>query len=114
MVADRRTSFSSDSSCLFSASDINGLINTDVFFCVVLAFGGAGYVYLDSIDEVKVPLDDIISIFKGDRCPALLCKPKVFIVQVRTCCNTYFGICTIQIIKFIVTTTLRRQQIKLR
>lgn len=52
--------------------------DADCFLCVFLSHGENGQVYAhDSAIEVK----DLTSPFKGDKCPSLAGKPKIFIFQ---------------------------------
>ncbi|XP_061187326.1 caspase-3-like [Saccostrea echinata] len=65
--------------------------NAEVFLCVVLAFGESGYFYLpnDPIDGYKqrsrkppkFSVNDLLSYFKGNYCPNLILKPKIFLIQ---------------------------------
>lgn len=50
----------------------------DCFVCVILSHGEEGVVYgVDKTVEIK----ELTSYFKGDRCPSLVGKPKIFIIQ---------------------------------
>ncbi|CAL1529194.1 unnamed protein product [Lymnaea stagnalis] len=48
------------------------------FVCVILTHGEEGFVF--GTDD-KVPIDDLVLPFKGNHCPALAGKPKIFIIQ---------------------------------
>ncbi|XP_062597880.1 uncharacterized protein LOC134259296 [Saccostrea cucullata] len=65
--------------------------DSEMFVCVVLAFGESGYFYLpnDPIDcfnprsqePPKFSVNDLLLSFKGNQCPHLILKPKVFLIQ---------------------------------
>ncbi|XP_061186296.1 caspase-3-like [Saccostrea echinata] len=59
--------------------------NSEIFLCVVLAFGGSGYFYLPnkqkSLKPQKFSVNDLLLFFKGNNCPNLILKPKIFILQ---------------------------------
>ncbi|XP_055999678.1 caspase-3-like [Ostrea edulis] len=73
------------------ASDEGTTTDSELFLCVVLAFGDSGYFYLpnDPISkgksrDKKPPrfyTSDLLSHFKGDLCPSLILKPKIFLIQ---------------------------------
>ncbi|XP_005092532.1 caspase-3 [Aplysia californica] len=50
----------------------------DCFGCAVLSHGREGLVYAK---DGHVPLDLLVLPFKGDRCPSLIGKPKLFFIQ---------------------------------
>ena len=50
------------------------------FFCIVMAHGGAGNKVTMSDGEIDLR-EDIFSQFKGNKCKAMLGKPKIFIVN---------------------------------
>jgi len=51
----------------------------DCFGCAVLSYGREGYVY--ATDKL-VPIETLTWPFKGDKCPSLVGKPKLFFIQV--------------------------------
>ena len=54
--------------------------NCDVFVMAILSHGGDGHVYgTDEPFEIKI----ITNYFRGDMCPTLAGKPKLFIFQVQ-------------------------------
>ena len=53
--------------------------DADCFVCVILSHGEEGVVYGT---DGKVPLDKLLGYFKGDICPSLAGKPKLFFIQV--------------------------------
>ena len=63
--------------------------DADCFVCVILSHGTDGHVYGTN---GRVSLDSLIKPFKGDECPSLAGKPKLFFVQVRT--YTVLTLCT--------------------
>uniref|UniRef100_A0A0B7BHR3 Caspase family p20 domain-containing protein n=1 Tax=Arion vulgaris TaxID=1028688 RepID=A0A0B7BHR3_9EUPU len=50
----------------------------DCFFCVILSHGEEGNVF--GTDN-KVPVDELVQPFKGNECPSLAGKPKLFFIQ---------------------------------
>ncbi|KAI0242722.1 Caspase-7 [Lamellibrachia satsuma] len=52
--------------------------DADCFVCVILSHGEEGVVYGT---DGKVPLDKLLGYFKGDICPSLAGKPKLFFIQ---------------------------------
>ncbi|XP_078532803.1 caspase-6 [Lissotriton helveticus] len=52
--------------------------DADCFLCVFLSHGEKDHIY--SYDS-KIEIQALISMFKGDRCPSLVGKPKIFIIQ---------------------------------
>ncbi|XP_062609660.1 caspase-3-like [Saccostrea cucullata] len=64
--------------------------DSEIFVCVVLAFGESGYFYLPndpikghepSKQPPKFSVNDLLLSFKGNHCPHLILKPKVFLIQ---------------------------------
>ncbi|XP_062569585.1 caspase-3-like [Saccostrea cucullata] len=65
--------------------------DSEIFVCVVLAFGESGYFYLpnDPIEGYKprnkqppkFSVNELLLYFKGNHCPHLILKPKVFLIQ---------------------------------
>ncbi|XP_030644138.1 caspase-6-like [Chanos chanos] len=53
-------------------------VDADCFVCVFLSHGEKDYIY--AYDE-RVPVQDITDLFKGTKCPSLVGKPKIFILQ---------------------------------
>lgn len=53
---------------------------SDCLAMVVLSHGLKGFVY--GVDDF-VEIEDLLSPFKGDRCPSLVGKPKLFFIQVK-------------------------------
>lgn len=73
----------------------------DCFGCAILSHGREGLVYAK---DGQVSLDLLVLPFKGDRCPSLIGKPKLFFIQVITsvehfltahfnCCSTATNKC---------------------
>lgn len=54
-------------------------IKADSTIVVVLSHGDHGLI--EGVDEQSVAVDEFLSYLNGKRCPALLNKPKVFIIQ---------------------------------
>lgn len=52
--------------------------NKDCFLCVILSHGEEGYVY--GTDD-KVSIEDLVFPLKGNNCPSLALKPKIFFIQ---------------------------------
>lgn len=52
--------------------------DADCFVCVILSHGEEGVVYGT---DGKVPLEKLLGYFKGDICPSLAGKPKLFFIQ---------------------------------
>ncbi|KAH9518588.1 Caspase-7 [Bulinus truncatus] len=52
--------------------------NSSCFVCVILSHGEEGYVFAH---DDRVALDELVSPFKGDKCPSLVGKPKIFLIQ---------------------------------
>nr|VZI43280.1 unnamed protein product [Spirometra erinaceieuropaei] len=50
----------------------------DSFVCVVLSHGSDGIIYAS---DGYLPADNLLSFFRGDRCPSLVGKPKMFFIQ---------------------------------
>lgn len=51
----------------------------DCFGCAILSYGREGMVYAR---DGQVSLDLLVLPFKGDRCPSLIGKPKLYFIQV--------------------------------
>ncbi|KAB5581327.1 hypothetical protein PHYPO_G00174310 [Pangasianodon hypophthalmus] len=52
--------------------------DADCFVCVFLSHGENGHVY--AYDD-KIEIQDMTALFRGDNCPSLVGKPKIFILQ---------------------------------
>ncbi|XP_060103366.1 caspase-6 [Heteronotia binoei] len=52
--------------------------DVDCFMCVFLSHGEDDHVYAY---DAKIKIQTLASMFKGDKCPSLAGKPKIFIVQ---------------------------------
>lgn len=52
--------------------------DADCFLCVFLSHGEKDHIY--SFDA-KIEIQALINMFKGDKCPSLVGKPKIFIIQ---------------------------------
>lgn len=52
--------------------------NSDCFLCVILTHGEEGVVW--AVDD-KVAIDELVKPLKGNNCPSLGGKPKIFLVQ---------------------------------
>jgi len=64
---------------LFSLVASSDHSDCDCFGCAILSHGREGYIY--ATDRL-VPLETLTWPFKGDRCPSLIGKPKLFFIQV--------------------------------
>ena len=53
--------------------------DADCFVCAILSHGEEGEVYGTN---GTMKLDNIFKMFKGDACPSLVGKPKLFFIQV--------------------------------
>ncbi|KAI4890063.1 hypothetical protein NFI96_017199 [Prochilodus magdalenae] len=53
-------------------------VDADCFVCIFLSHGEKGYVY--AYDE-KIDIQEVVALFRGDKCPSLVGKPKIFILQ---------------------------------
>ena len=53
--------------------------DSDCFLLAILSHGDEGVIY--GTDGI-IQLDMLINPFKGDKCPSLIGKPKIFIIQV--------------------------------
>ncbi|XP_072534698.1 caspase-6-like [Salminus brasiliensis] len=53
-------------------------VDADCFVCIFLSHGENGHVY--AYDD-KIDIQEITSLFRGDKCPSLVGKPKIFILQ---------------------------------
>ena len=51
----------------------------DSFICAFLSHGEQDYIYAN---DGKINLQNIFAKFRGDQCPTLAGKPKVFFIQV--------------------------------
>lgn len=62
--------------------------DADCFLCVFLSHGDDGIIFGSDGDydkeDTQIPLQELFDLFRGDRCPSLVGKPKIFIVQVST------------------------------
>lgn len=63
--------------------------DSDCFGCAILSYGIEGRVYAT---DGMLPLDVLIVPFKGDKCPMLVGKPKLFFLQVWLCLSSNFSI----------------------
>jgi len=61
--------------CLVSREDHS---DADCFVCVVLSHGEDGVIYGTN---GTLKLHSLIEMFKGDHCPSLAGKPKIFFIQ---------------------------------
>ncbi|KAL7982034.1 hypothetical protein Chor_001091 [Crotalus horridus] len=52
--------------------------DADCFMCVFLSHGEDNHVYAY---DAKIQLQMLTSMFRGDKCPSLIGKPKIFIIQ---------------------------------
>ncbi|KAM4809736.1 caspase-6 isoform 2-T2 [Rhinophrynus dorsalis] len=52
--------------------------DADCFLCVFLSHGEDKYIYAY---DAKIEIQCVTSLFKGDQCPSLVGKPKIFIIQ---------------------------------
>nr|XP_033812019.1 caspase-6 isoform X1 [Geotrypetes seraphini] len=52
--------------------------DADCFLCVFLSHGEDNHIYAF---DAKIEINMITNMFKGDKCPSLVGKPKIFIVQ---------------------------------
>ncbi|XP_062850818.1 caspase-6-like [Trichomycterus rosablanca] len=52
--------------------------DADCFVCVFLSHGENGHVY--AYDK-QIEIQDVTALFRGDKCPSLVGKPKIFILQ---------------------------------
>ncbi|KAI5625210.1 caspase-6 [Silurus asotus] len=53
-------------------------VDADCFVCMFLSHGENGHVY--AYDD-QINIQDMTSLFRGDKCPSLVGKPKIFILQ---------------------------------
>jgi caspase 7 len=53
--------------------------DSDCFVCVILSHGEKGVIW--GTDERSVATEDLYEPFKGDNCPTLAGKPKIFFIQ---------------------------------
>ena len=54
--------------------------DSDCFMCVFLTHGEDGIIYGR---DGTVDLQEIFDLFRGENCPTLIGKPKLFLIQVR-------------------------------
>ena len=54
--------------------------DSDCILCAFLTHGDDGIIY--GYDGT-LPISDLFEYFRGENCPSLVGKPKVFLVQVR-------------------------------
>uniref|UniRef100_A0A8D2L044 Caspase-6 n=2 Tax=Varanus komodoensis TaxID=61221 RepID=A0A8D2L044_VARKO len=52
--------------------------DADCFVCAFLSHGEDDHVYAY---DAKIKIQSLTSMFKGDKCPSLVGKPKIFIIQ---------------------------------
>jgi Caspase domain len=66
--------------------------DADCFVCIILSHGGDGFIYgTDGIIRVS----ELVDMFKGDECPTLAGKPKMFFIQVKQVSLASCGWCCI-------------------
>ncbi|XP_060782592.1 caspase-6-like [Neoarius graeffei] len=53
-------------------------VDADCFVCVFLSHGENGHVYAN---DGQIEIQDMTSLFRGDKCQSLVGKPKIFILQ---------------------------------
>ncbi|XP_036430841.1 caspase-6-like [Colossoma macropomum] len=53
-------------------------MDADCFVCIFLSHGENGHVYAY---DAEIHIQDITALFRGDKCPSLIGKPKIFILQ---------------------------------
>ena len=61
-------------------------IGNDCFIFAILSHGDDGCIYGT---DGTVPIKDLVDQFRGDVCPSLAGKPKIFMFQVNECCNIF-------------------------
>ena len=64
--------------------------NCNSFVMALMSHGDEGVIY--STDDC-VDIKDFVDLFRGDNCPTLNGKPKIFIFQVCFCFNKYISTC---------------------
>lgn len=64
---------------IFAASTCSHA-DADCFVCVFLSHGEGNHIYAY---DAKIEIQTLTALFKGDKCPSLVGKPKIFIIQVR-------------------------------
>jgi len=74
--------------------------NADCFVCVLLSHGDDGVIA--GINGKFVKLQDLIGVLKGDSCPSLSGKPKLFFIQVKVIHHSVITIITIITIIIII------------
>ncbi|XP_040823212.1 caspase-6-like [Ochotona curzoniae] len=52
--------------------------DADCFVCVILSHGEGNHIYAK---DAKIEIQTLTALFKGDKCPSLVGKPKIFIIQ---------------------------------
>lgn len=52
--------------------------DADCFMCIFLSHGEDDHVYAH---DAKIKIQDLTNMFRGDKCPGLIGKPKIFIFQ---------------------------------
>ncbi|XP_012785089.2 caspase-6 isoform X1 [Ochotona princeps] len=52
--------------------------DADCFVCVFLSHGEGNHIYAY---DAKIEIQTLTALFKGDKCPSLVGKPKIFIIQ---------------------------------
>ena len=52
----------------------------DCFVCLVLSYGEEGYIYAK---DGKISINELMDPIKGNNCPSLAGKPKLFFIQVN-------------------------------
>lgn len=63
-------------------ASFDSLKSHDSFVCIILSHGGNAQVH--GIDNVPINTYDIFDIFSDKKCPPMVNKPKIFILQ---CCR---------------------------
>ncbi|RWS10270.1 caspase-like protein, partial [Dinothrombium tinctorium] len=53
-------------------------LDTDCFICCILTHGEQGFLWAK---DKQYPIDTVYQYFKGDKCPSLAGKPKIFFIQ---------------------------------
>ena len=69
----------------FSASQYNHA-ESDCFACAILSHGDEGVVY--GTDGI-IKIDELVEPIKGNNCPSLIGKPKLFFIQVLARCARF-------------------------
>ena len=63
---------------MYTAADLDHKDN-DCFVCAILSHGEDGFVWGK---DKKIPINDLMEPFKGNKCVSLAGKPKIFFIQV--------------------------------